>query len=187
MAFSFTHDVVIRYRPYRLDPDTPPGGRDRAATLARKIPDPEQRKAIREALETAMADAGLSFDPGRPARLPDSTNAHRLVRWAHETGHQHAVMAGLFEAYWHHGEDVSAAPVLTMVAETAGMDPTEIEARLATSEDIEAVREEAASFRGGGVDGVPTFIVGEQTGFAGALPKAQMLDALKTLAADQSA
>ncbi len=46
--------------------------------------------------------------------------------------------------------------------------------------------EEAQAFRQGGVTGVPTFIVNERTGFQGALPKAQLLEAFKQLAAEEA-
>ena len=54
--------------------------------------------------------------------------------------------------------------------------------RLGTDEDADDVAEEAAAFREGGVTGVPTFIVNEEQGFAGALPKDQLLAAIKELA-----
>lgn len=182
MALSFSYDVSVRYRPYRLDPDTPREGRDRAATLARKVPDAGQRAAMHEALLSAMQDVGVSFDPNLPQRVVDTTDAHRLIRWAHDGTHAKPVMEGLFEAYWIHGEDLSQTAVLAQIAGDAGLDPEDIADRLATGEDRADVAEEAASFRGGGVDGVPTFIVNEATGFAGALPKAQLLATLQELA-----
>ncbi len=181
MALSFSNTVTVRYRPYRLDPETPEGGRDRLATLARKFPDENQRQAIRTALNEAMADVGLSFDPERPTRIPDTTQAHRLIRWAHGTDQQREVMTALFEAYWQHGEDISERDVLVAAAAEAGLDADEMSARLATSEDEASVREEAAAFRGAGFSGVPSFIVNEQAAFAGALPKAQLLEAIKSL------
>ncbi|WOI52641.1 DsbA family oxidoreductase [Parvularcula sp. LCG005] len=187
MALSFEVSPQVQYRPYRLDPETPKGGRDRAATLASKFPDTEARQRMDEALRQAMNDVGVSFDPETPKLIPDTTDAHRLLRWAHDENLQHDVLAGLFEAYWQHGEDLSRREVLVQVAEAAGMNTDNLADRLATAEDVSAVRDEAAELRGGGVDSVPTFIVNEQTGFAGALPKAQMLDALRQLAQETSA
>ena len=45
------------------------------------------------------------------------------------------------------------------------------------------MKAEADAFRGAGVSGVPTFIVNERTGFAGALPPARLADALRQAAA----
>ncbi|MEM9422022.1 MAG: DsbA family oxidoreductase [Pseudomonadota bacterium] len=184
MALSFNNSVAIRYRPYRLDPDTPAEGRDRRATLAGKFPDALQRTSMLEALEQSKADVGLQFDPERPERIPDTTNAHRLVRWAHESDKQHTAMNALFEAYWHHGEDVSKPGVLVAIAEEVGLDGREISARLQTREDEASVKEEAAAFRAAGFGGVPAFIVNEATAFTGALPKNQLLETIKSIAAE---
>ncbi|MEM9988329.1 MAG: DsbA family oxidoreductase, partial [Pseudomonadota bacterium] len=184
MALSFEFDLKVHYRPFRLDADTPSGGKDRAATLARKFPDPEVRAQMEKALKEAMLDVGLEFDLRTPTLIPDTTDAHRLLRWAHEEEVPHDMAAALFEAYWQHGEDLSQHDVLCMVAERAGLDKTAIVKRLNSHEDVKDVQEEAADFRAGGVAGVPAYIVNEQTGFEGALPKAQLLEALRKLAAE---
>jgi predicted DsbA family dithiol-disulfide isomerase len=184
MALSFEHELLIRYRPYRLAPDTPPGGLDREAALAAKYPDPAARAQMREALMEAARSAGVNFNPETPERLPDTTDAHRLIRWAHEENLQREVTGEIFAAYWQRGQDIGRRDVLVEAARRAGLDHGDIEARLATSEDKSDVAEEAAAFRRGGVDGVPTFIVNEEAGFAGALPKDELLAALKQLAAE---
>lgn len=184
MALSFEAAVTRRYRPYRLDPQTPPEGYDRAERLARRFPDAETRDTMATALRAAMTDVGLSFDPDSPSRFPDTTDAHRLIRWASEEDLGHTVCAGLYEAYWVHGEDVSQRDVLCQVADRAGLDVDAIRERLATDEDREAVRQEATELRGGGIGGVPAFIVNEAAGFEGALPKADMLHTLRRLTAE---
>ncbi|MBB4658835.1 DsbA family oxidoreductase [Parvularcula dongshanensis] len=184
IALSMEGPVALRYRPYRLAPDTPPGGMDRKAALKRKVPDAGQRAAMTEALKEAMRDAGVSFDPDRPEWLPDTLDAHRVIRWAHEDNLQRDVAGAIFEAYWQRGEDIGDRTVLSRLAGRAGMDADEVAARLETQEDRTDVAEEAAAFRAGGVGGVPAFIVNEEAGFEGALPRAQMLDAIRQLAAE---
>ena len=61
------------------------------------------------------------------------------------------------------------------------MDVEEITAKLASDDDRQDILQEADDFRRGGVTGVPTFIVNEQAGFAGALPPDQLLDTIKKL------
>lgn len=139
------------------------------------------------ALKKAMLDVGLDFDPDAPSRLPDTTDAHRLIRWAAEEDAAHAMKGALFEAYWQHGEDIGLPDVLGQAVEVAGLNPDDMLARLETAEDREAVRQEAAELRGGGVSGIPAFIINEQAGFEGALPKADLLATLKELAAETEA
>ena len=184
MALSFEYALTVRFRPYRLAPETPPDGMDRTQALAAKFPDPGQRDQMRAALAAAGRDAGLTFDPGTPPRLPDTTDAHRVIRWAHDDGRQAEVKRAVMDAYWQDGRDIGAHDVLAEAAGAAGMDEAEVAARLSTDEDRADVAEEAAAFRAGGVDGVPTFIVNERTGFAGALPKDRLLAALRQLAGE---
>ena len=184
MALSFERDVALRFRPYRLAPNTPPGGVNRAAAVAAKFPDAQRRGEMRRAIIEAGAAAGVTFDPDTPERLPDTTDAHRVIRWAHEEGVQRKVKRAVMDAYWQRGEDIGDRGVLARVAGQAGMDEDAVTARLGTEEDRTDVAEEAAAFRAGGVDGVPTFIVNEQAGFPGALPKDQLLTALRQLASE---
>lgn len=184
MALSFEGEVALRYRPYRLRPDTPKAGLDRDAAMAAKFPDPAQREQMRAALMEAARGAGVSFDPGTPSWLPDTTDAHRVIRWSHEGGHQRDVAGAIFEAYWQRGEDIGDRDVLAAAAGRGGMDKDEVAQRLGSDEDLDDVAQEAAAFRAGGVASVPTFIVGETQGFSGALPKAELLEAIKRLAAE---
>ena len=187
MALSFQYTLNVRYRPYRLDPGISPEGRDRKATLEAKFPDISQRQKIQEALNEAMQDVGLNFDPQLPERLPDTTDAHRLVRWAGEEGLAHEAVAALFDAYWQSGMDISRAEVLNIAADEAGLDGADMVRRLETGEDRDAVRQEAAELRGGGVRGVPAFIINETAGFEGALRKGALIESLRILAAETAA
>lgn len=184
MALSFEHALTVRYRPYRLRPDTPPGGLDRREAIEAKFPDAAERDRMSAALAEAARDAGVTLDASKPERLPDTTDAHRVVRWAHEDGLQREVLGAIYEAYWTHGEDVGEADVLVQAASSAGMNAEALRDRLAGQEDRTDVAEEAQAFRQGGVTGVPTFIVNERAGFAGALPKEQLLEAFRQLAAE---
>ena len=187
MGLSFNYDISVRYRPYRLDPDIPPEGRDRAATIARKFPDAEQRAQVLGALKEAMLDVGLDFLPETPARIPDTTDSHRLIRWAQEEDKGREMKGALFDAYWQHGEDISHLEVLTQVVTEVGLDAVGYRERLKSPEDREAVRQDAAEYRGAGtIQGVPTFIVNEQLGFQGALPKAELLGGIRQLAEEST-
>ncbi|WP_041535101.1 DsbA family oxidoreductase [Parvularcula bermudensis] len=182
MALSFEFDLGVRFRPYQLDPTTPVAGRDRESVWQEKFPDSEIRARVVSALHEAMADVGLSFALDRPDRLPNTLDAHRVVRWAGLEGGGREMVAALFEAYWTEGADISRHDVLAAAAETAGLGGADIEARLASDEDRADIAQEMSELRAGGVTGVPTFIVNEKAGFPGALPKAELLAALRQLA-----
>lgn len=178
-----TFDLLPRYRPYQLNPDTPAGGADRNAYYAKKFPDRALRDRMRIRLTEAAREAGAPFDPATPKRLPNTLAAHRVLRWAHFTGRQDSVATALYDGYWREGEDIGDIRTLARLAATAGMDEADAAARLETDEDAEIVAREAEAFRAAGVRGVPIFIVNEKTGFSGALPPASLAKALKQAAA----
>jgi predicted DsbA family dithiol-disulfide isomerase len=187
MALSFSHDVVVRYRPYQLAPETPAEGMDRKKRMEEKFPDPAQRAQMAEALKEAARVAGVNFDPALPGILPNTINALRLLRWAHLEGVHQEVAEALFAEYWQRGQDIADIDVLADIAGKAGMDKDAIAEQLCSDEDRKDILEEADAFRQGGVTGVPTFIVNEQAGFAGALPPDQLLNALRQLASETDA
>ncbi len=184
MALSFSHDVVVRYRPYQLAPDTPQQGVSRRDYLERKFPDAAQRDQMAMVLKDAARHAGLDFDPALPALQPNSLNSLRLWRWSHYDGLQIETAEGIFAAYWKEGADIGSPEILAEIAQKVGLDADESLARLQTREDVQDINEEVASFRAGGVDSVPTYIVNESAGFAGALPPDQLLSTIRDLAAE---
>ena len=184
MALSFSHDLIVRYRPYQLSPETPSGGVDRAAHLEKKFPDAAHRDQMSAALTDAAQKAGVDFDPAAPAILPNTLDAHRVIRWAYESVLQREVAEAIFAGYWQQGADIGDGETLARLAGSAGMDADDVRARLASDEDKADVREEIDGFRAGGVTGVPTFIVNEQAGFAGALPPDQLLETLRQIAGE---
>ncbi len=174
--------VLPRIRAYQLNPDTPQGGVDREAYYAKKFPDEAQREQMIMALKAAAAGAGFKFDPLLPKHLPNTRKAHQLIRLAHFDGAQERVAEKLYSAYWDHGADIGDEDVLIAIAEEGGLDPTNAKADLANPKSANEVLAEASAFRQAGVNGVPTYIVNERTGFSGAMPPIRMADALKQAA-----
>jgi predicted DsbA family dithiol-disulfide isomerase len=177
-----TFEVIPRFRAYQLNPDTPFEGVDRQAYYEKKFPDAAQREIMRARLiESAMA-AGADFDPALPTRIPNTLRAHSVLRWAHYDGKHVDVAKAIYNAYWKKGADIGEVEPLAEIAGAAGMDGEKVAERLLAREDEFPVRGEADALRRGGVNGVPTFIVNERAGFAGALPPGQLTEALKKAA-----
>ena len=120
MALSFSHQVVVRYRPYQLAPDMPMAGVDRQAYMDKKFPDKERRAQMADALREAARIAGVNFDPAFPGILPNSLNALRLLRWAHLTSVHSEVAEAIFADYWQRGQDIGDTKVLANIAGKAG-------------------------------------------------------------------
>jgi predicted DsbA family dithiol-disulfide isomerase len=169
-AVALRPDVepLIVWRPYQLDPTLPEQGVDRKAYMAGKFKDPLKLKAVHTALVEAGAEEGIVFNFENIALSPNTSAAHRLIRWAQGAGKQDAVVEGLFAAYFTQGRDIGDPQVLADIGEAAGMDPVVILQLLSEGADRETVAREHAMAVQGGITGVPFAIFGGKLAVVGA-------------------
>lgn len=174
--------VLPRIRAYQLNPDTPMEGVDREAYYAKKFPDEARREQMIHQLKAAALGAGFTFDPLKPKHLPNTLKAHQIIRLAHFDGAQERLALALYAAYWDAGADIGDDETLIAIASKAGLDPDNARSDLQNPKSIAEIKSEAEGFRQAGVTGVPTFIVNERTGFAGAQAPARLADTLREAA-----
>ena len=170
----------VRWRPFQLNPDMPPGGVERAAYRAAKFGSAERSRELDAQVAAAGAAAGLEFRFDRQGRTPNTVDAHRLIRRAGETGgegRQDALVEALFRAYFQDGRDIGDAAVLAAVASEAGLEGAA--AFLASGGGEAEVREEDAGFRRLGISGVPSFALAGHVLFSGAVPAERMAEAFR--------
>ncbi len=164
------HPFEIRWRPFQLNPEMPPGGMDRKAYVAAKFGGEGRIDAMNARLEAMGADAGITFRFERIARSPNTLDAHRLIRWAAAEGVQTRAAMALFRRYFEAGEDISDLGVLEAAAGEAGMDGAVVARLLEGDADRAEVSAEVEEFRAIGVTGVPTFVIGGRHAVSGAQP-----------------
>ncbi len=164
------HPFAIVWHPFRLDPSIPPEGVDRAAYMRAKFGDGDRIATAHARLEALGREAGIAFRFDGIARMPNTLDAHRLIRWAAADGLQTRTAMALFRRYFEEGEDVSDAGVLRAAAEEAGLDGAVIARLLAGDADRDEVRDEARAAAKMGIEGVPTFIVAGRFAVSGAQP-----------------
>lgn len=179
--------VAVRWRPYRLDPTIPPEGIGRAEYIIRKFGSLEALDAAHARLEEYGRAEGIDYRFDLIKRSADTTNAHRLVRWAGVAGKEEAMVERLFAAYFSEGRDIGDASVLAELAAAVGMDADAVRARLATDEDRAAIAAEIDEAYQIGVTGVPTFIVDRRYGVVGAHPAEAIANAIRKGVAEQAA
>ncbi len=184
-AIALVPDVTVEvvFRPFFLDPTIPPGGLDRHAYMVAKFGE-ERLKTIHDPLIAAGREDGVPYQFDKITRTPNTLNAHRLLRWAQQAGVQGTVMQGLFMAYWHYGQDVGDIEVLKTIAVINGLDGDDVVALLKGDTDVENVRAEAAQSQAAGITGVPTFVLANRYGLAGAQPTATLANAIRKVAAE---
>ncbi len=174
--------VEVNWRPFFLDPTIPAEGMSRRTYMESKF-GPERLKTIHDPIIAAGKADGVPYAFDKITRTPNTTDAHRLIRWSHVDGKQHDVAERLFMAYFSLGLDIGDRAVLVKIAGEAGMNPVEVSTKLANDTDIDAVNAEVERAYRMGVTGVPCFIFAQKQGLMGAQPAEVLADAIGKLAA----
>ena len=179
-------DVLVRWRPFMLDPTIPPEGLDRQDYMLAKF-GPERLKTIHDPLIAAGEELGVPFDFDAITRTPNTLDAHRLIRWAHTVERQHETAERLFMAYWNEGQDVGDRDVLARCAGDAGINAAQIRELLDSAQDVEETKAEIQHATSIGVTGVPTFILGQSYALVGAQSPEVLVDAIGRVAREVTA
>ncbi|HET7595020.1 MAG TPA: DsbA family oxidoreductase [Stellaceae bacterium] len=170
-ALSLRPDVAaeITWRPFQLNPDMPAEGMERKAYIAAKFGGGGQADRIYANVAEVGATIGIPFAFDRIRRTPNTRDAHRLIRWAAAQTRAHAVVEGLFRAYFLDGRDIGDRAVLAEIAgAAAGLDVTEARQWLDGKSDIEPVLAEDRGARRLGINAVPCFIFERHYAVSGA-------------------
>jgi predicted DsbA family dithiol-disulfide isomerase len=167
LAAAGVADADLAFRPFLLDPSTPPEGEDLRGRLRRKYGDPE---AMFARVEQAAKQSGIALDFGKVRRAVSTVGAHTLARHARAKGTQVAFVKALFGAYFLEGQDVSDRALLASLSTQHGFDEAEAARLLNDPAELEQTRREAAEAARAGVSGVPFTVVGGRYAVSGAQP-----------------
>jgi predicted DsbA family dithiol-disulfide isomerase len=178
--------IVVRWRPYQLDPAIPAGGMDRRTHITAKFKDETRLAAVHDRLTEIGKDVGIDYAFDRIERAPNTLDAHRLIRWAAAGDQQDAVVDRLFRLYFEEGRDIGDRKVLIEVAHECHMDAERIGKLLADGDAIDAVQAEIAQAQAVGVSGVPFFIFASRFGVPGAQDTDVLAKAIAQARAAQS-
>jgi predicted DsbA family dithiol-disulfide isomerase len=174
----------VRWRPFQLDPTTPPEGIDRKTYIERKFGGSDKIRGVHSALVEAGAAEGLAFAFDKIARTPNTINSHRLIRWSHSMGVQDQVVELLFRRYFMDGADIGQIATLKEIGAEAGMDPELVEELLNSDADRELVEREDSLARKIGINGVPTYLVGGKVLVTGAQDAEHLVHVIDRVASE---
>lgn len=183
-ALSEELDVVVRYRPYQLDPTAPPGlNQPVIDAYTKKFGGREQAEAIiRRVTETAAED-GLGFRMDIAVRA-NTLLAHRLLWWAERPDSpvsQPEVKERLLRAYFVEGRDIGDPDTLADLMVDLGAARTEVVAFLDGTDGLDAVRADLTQAAELGISAVPTFVVAGQWAIPGAQDTDTFVNVLRRL------
>lgn len=168
--------VDIRWFPYQIDQDIPPGGMNRQDYLAKKFGEKAEETVAKMAASAEEFGLALALDSIQ--KQPNTLDAHRLIRMAYGTGLQPQIAERLFQAFFMQGQDIGDRGVLLGIAAKARMDVGAVEAIFNAGQDVEPLIQELAAIRGAGVDEVPRFTFQGKIDIVGLQPADVFADAL---------
>jgi len=174
--------VEVHWRPYFLNDWIPREGISREQYLTTKFGSPERYKGIAQRVVAAAAAEGLTYAADKIGRQPNTTDAHRLIRWADGIGKAAEMKQRLMDLYFTDGADLTNHAVLVQAAADIGLDAEDIRAALASDQDMAQIEAEALSAKEAGIEGVPCFIFGGKFAVSGAQEPAYLAEAIERAA-----
>lgn len=114
--------------------------------------------AQRNLIETGR-DLGITFDFSRVANLPDTREAHRLVRLAAREERHSEVADALFNAFFEQGRDIGDPAVLAELARNTALSSQTLAAFQDAAQGREEVTAEEQRLRGMGVTATPNLLI----------------------------
>ncbi|MDB4081008.1 DsbA family oxidoreductase [Amylibacter sp.] len=163
-----THNFIIEWHPFQLNPTMPNDGMDRREYLEAKFGGQKEAIEVYSNIDKTATETGLSLNFGGIKRTPNTINAHRLIHWAGIEGRQNSIIDRLFKAYFQEGRDISEHSVLTRIASAAGMDQDVVRSLLKSDADKEDIKARDTDARKRGIQGVPAFVVANEYVIQGA-------------------
>jgi predicted DsbA family dithiol-disulfide isomerase len=179
--------VDLHWRPYFLNDWIPREGISRADYLTKKFGSVDRYKGIAQRVADAASDEGLIYAMDKISRQPNTTDAHRLIRWAGGIGKAAEMKQKLMDLYFTDGADLTDRNVLVKAAGDIGLDAERVRESLASDEDVAAVEGEAQSAKDAGIRGVPMFIFGGKFAVSGAQTPDYLAQAIGRAAQDGDA
>jgi len=163
-----THNFIIEWHPFQLNPAMPKDGMDRREYLEAKFGGQKEAIEVYSNIDKTATETGLSLNFGGIKRTPNTIDAHRVIHWAGIEGRQNSIIDRLFKAYFQEGRDISEHSVLTRIASAAGMDQDVVRNLLKSDADKEDIKARDTDARKRGIQGVPAFVVANEYVIQGA-------------------
>ena len=149
--------VVVRHRPFELNPGMPPEGVPMAGFLEARFGSADAVKDAHARLTEMGRELGLAYDFAAVGKAPSTRLAHHVLQTYDGDARQHAAVRALYRAYFERGLDVTdAATIVSVVAEATAETADDVRARLDSPTD--ALDAAFALGRELGVSAVPTFV-----------------------------
>ncbi|MCM8732442.1 DsbA family oxidoreductase [Hephaestia sp. GCM10023244] len=177
-------EADITFHPFELNPDMPAGGENGFEHISTKYGmSPDQVRENRARIRDRAADIGFTMNTSDSSRVYNTFDAHRLIAWAGEKGHQLEMKRQLFTLYFTNQQDTGNRDALAAAAETVGLDGAEAREILASDRYTDQVRAEEMLWRQRGISSVPAVVVDDRYLISGGQPPDEFARQLRGISA----
>ena len=178
--------VTIRWQPFQLVPDLPPGGQNTAERIQQKYGmSPEQSTASRQRLTDLGETLGFDFNYTDGTRSYNTFNAHQLLHWASGYGLQTELKMALFSASFTEQKAIDEIDVLVEIAESVGLNAEKARDILDEQIYAETVDAISAQWRDAGISSVPGYIFNNKYLVSGAQEPAAFISCIEQLISEE--
>ena len=169
---------TVSWYPFQLNPAMPAAGMDVNEYLATKFGDPDELKPALDRLTEVGKSEGINFNFDKVSRIPNTLNAHRVMKLAEAEQVRTSDLAEEFlRGFFESGLDIGDRDVLSELAIRHGLEYKDINKTLDDDLSRRAVLSQEAQARQGGVSGVPNFLVNRRLYLVGAQSTAALVNA----------
>lgn len=160
---------LITWYPFQINPEMPATGQSFEDYLANKFGDPQKLQPAMEELTAAGKSEGLDFRFDKLTVVPNTMNAHRLMKLAETEGANTSALAeNIFRGFFQQGLDIADRDVLVQIGAQSALPPDKIIETLDDDLSRRVVISQEAQVRQSGVTGVPDFLVNKRLFVVGA-------------------
>jgi predicted DsbA family dithiol-disulfide isomerase len=160
---------IVSWYPFQLNPAMPESGMGFSEYLAARFGDPEALQPALAHLAAAGAAEGIRFRFDRITHIPNTLNAHRVMKLAEREGVNASGLAeNILRGFFEDGLDISKRDVLLDIGDRSGLSSTSISRTLDDDASRQTVLSQEAQVRRGGVTGVPDFLINKRLFVIGA-------------------
>lgn len=171
--------LSTRWRPFFLNPDTPPDGEPYLPFLIAKFGSREAVEALFERVREAGRAYGIDYAFEKILLRANTLQAHRLADWAQARGNADPLIERLFVAQFQRGEAIGDLAVLCEIAAECGYPMDEVRQFLESDKDRERVKADERSIRALGIRQVPSFILDRRQLIVGAEDPRLLAEAIR--------
>lgn len=159
----------VTWYPFQINPAMPVTGMALDEYLEKRFGKVEMLKPAMEELKQLGKAEGINFNFDKLKRVPNSLDAHRLMKLAQtEQLSTSDVAERILRGFFEDGLDIADRDVLIDIGGGSGLSPAEINRTLDSDESRRIVLSQEAHVRQSGVTGVPDFLVNRRLFVVGA-------------------